>query len=163
MGQVEVFYLSGPGGVVAGHERGGGAKHYARLFHFSPHQRQVAGVVTKAFRLLVRSFVLLVDNDNAYPFQRCKDGGAGADDDGHLTSPDPPPLIVALAVGEPAVQNGNAATEAAFEASYQLRRKGDFRHQNQGCFSFSEDGVDGPQIDFRFAAAGDAVQEKRGE
>ena len=105
--------------------------------------------------------MLLVHDHDADPFERSEDGGAGADHDRHLSSPDPPPLVVALPVGKAAVEDGDATAEAAFEPPHQLRREGDLRHQHQGGPALLQNYSYRAKVDLGLAAAGHAVQEKR--
>ena len=67
---------------------------------------------------------------------------------------------VPLAVGEMAVQHGDAAKPAAKPAN-RLRRQADFRHQHDRLPAVTHGFRDGSDVDFRLAAAGDAVQHER--
>jgi hypothetical protein len=53
------------------------------------------------------------------------------DDEIHIAAANPVPLIVALAVGERAVLDGNAVTEGAAEEGRHRWRQRDFRNQQQ--------------------------------
>src|SRR5581483_2075766 len=44
-----------------------------------------------------------------------------------------------------------------------LRREADFGHEHEGLFALAENLLDGAQVQFGFAAAGDAMEEKRAE
>ncbi len=64
------------------------------------------------------------------------------------------------------MENGNAdllSNKPGAEMRDGLRRKSYFGYENEGAFAEREDVVDGLEIDFRFAAARDAVEEVDGE
>ncbi len=107
--------------------------------------------------------MLFIHHDDSQLVQGGEDGRAGADDDCRLAPADAAPLVVALPRGQAAVQHRDAAGKTAAEAPYQLRRESDFRCEHQRGFSCFHGVADGLQVDFRFAAAGDAVEEERGE
>ena len=73
---------------------------------------------------------------------------------------DAPPVAAALGVAEMAVQHRHLAAAAA-EALDGLRRQADLRHQHQRLLALAHHFLDGPQVDLRLAAAGDAVQQER--
>jgi len=125
----------------------------------------VAGVVAGGGVLFVRGFVFFVDNDHAEVGQRREDGGAGADDDAGAALADFLPFVVAFAGGEVAVEDGDeglmgAAAEAGFEAFDGLGGEGDFGDENDGALAAGEGVGDGLEVNFGFAAAGDAVEEE---
>ena len=92
-----------------------------------------------------------------------KDGGAGADDDARLAFPGRQPVIQPFPVGEPGVQGDHRDGEALLEALYCLWGQADFWHQHHDLLAGGQQWRHGLQVDFRFAAAGDAVEEERGE
>ena len=70
-------------------------------------------------------------------------------------------MLQALGLGEPAMQAHHArAREALRHQRFQLRRQGDFRHQQQRLLSRLQRRSDGVQVNFGFATAGDAEQQQ---
>ena len=59
------------------------------------------------------------------------------------------------------MQHGHAPGKAGGEAAHRLRCEGDFGDEDDGLPPLGEGQVNGPHVDFRFAAAGDAVEEER--
>ena len=106
--------------------------------------------------------MFLVDDDEAELAGGSEHGAAGADHDLHLAGRHAPPVAAAFGVAEVAVHHRRFAA-ATLEAGDGLRRQADLRHQHQRLFALTHHLLDGPQIDFRLAAAGDAVQQERTE
>ena len=75
--------------------------------------------------------MLLVDDDEAEAVERGEHRGARADHQIHVAAPDTMPLIVAFAVRERAVLNGDAITERTAKDRGDRRRQRDFRDQHQ--------------------------------
>ena len=75
--------------------------------------------------------MLLVHDDQPERLERREDRRARADDDVDVAAPDALPLIVALAVREPAVLNRDAVAERAAERGRDCGRQRDLRHQQQ--------------------------------
>ena len=124
-------------------------------------------MVTRRLLLFVRVFVFLVHDDEAERFNRRKNRRARADDNPRAALANLVPLIVALAGGQVAVQDGDqgpqpALGEARFESLDRLRRERDFRDQDNRAFALLQGVGEGLQIDFGLAAAGDAVEEEDG-
>ena len=89
-----------------------------------------------------------------------EDGAARADDDLDVAPRDPPPMFVPFDVAQVAVQHGHAIEPGAKPAD-RLRREADLRHE-QNCLPAKADNFfDRLDVDFGFAAAGDAVNENR--
>ncbi len=108
--------------------------------------------------------MLLIHDDDAEALQRCKNGAAGTDDDVRAAFVDFEPLIVALAVAEMAVQDGDAffaIGKAGLEALDGLGREADLRNEHQGGLAAVEDLLNGLQVHLGFATASDAVEEQR--
>ncbi len=124
--------------------------------------REVARRVARAFLLLVRRVVLLVDDDQAEPRQRGEHRQARAEDQIGEAELRRQPAAQSLRRRQPAVQGDDpAAGEAAREALDQLRRQVDLGHQHQRLPAGGEHLLGGAQIDLGLAAAGDAVQQRR--
>ena len=106
--------------------------------------------------------MLLVHNDDAEAFQWGKNRAAGADHDVSPVFVDLVPFVVAFAVTQMAVKDGDAIAaigEAGLEAFDGLRSQRDFRHQDESGAATLQHTSDGLEIDFGLAAAGDAVQQ----
>src|SRR5438067_10540230 len=132
--------LAGDRVVVALHRRRRRAEDDERTGAPAADDRDVAPVVARNLLLLVRRVVLLVDDDEADALERRKDGRARADDDVDVAAADALPLIVALAVAEAAVLNGDAVAERRAEERRRLRRERDLRDQHQDAASGIADG-----------------------
>ena len=113
--------------------------------------------------------MLLVHHDEAQRRQRGEHRRASADHDPRLGAVSRAPGLAALAGGEARMQDDDAAAEAVLETLDQLRRERDLGHQHQrltrraACRVLRERGRDGLQIHLGLAAAGDAVEQMRGE
>ena len=69
----------------------------------------------------------------------------------------------ALAVAQPRVQRVHRHAEARAEARQRLRGQADLRHQHQRLLAARQAVGDRVQVDLGLAAAGDAVEQQRGE
>src|SRR5438876_7562029 len=122
-------------------------------------------MIARSFLLLVGMLVFLVHNDEAERIDRREDRRARADDDAGTALADLVPLVMPLAGGKMAVQDGDQrlqlpGTEPGLEAFNRLGRQRNFRHEHNGPLALLERVGDGLEIDFRLAAAGGAVKEK---
>ena len=72
-------------------------------------------MINDAVLLLVGAVVLLVDDDQAEAADRGKDRRPRPDHDGDVAAANPVPLIVALAIGQPAVLDRDAVAEGRVE------------------------------------------------
>ena len=79
--------------------------------------------------------MLFVDDDEPKVFEGREDGGASADDEIHVAGPDAVPLIVTLAVGQPAVLDRHAIAERGPELRGHLRRQRDLGDEHQHAAS----------------------------
>ena len=141
-------------------ERGrGGAEDDGAGLAETAHDGDVAGVVARRLVLLVAGLVLLVHDDDAEFVDGREDGRARADDDARLASMDAVPFVVALAVAELAVEDGDGGAEAGGEALDGLGGEGDFGDENDGAAPFVERVGDALEEDLGLAARGDAVEE----
>ncbi len=118
-------------------------------------------MVPRRFVLLVRRVVLFVDDDEPEVFDGREHGGAGADDEIHVASSDPVPLIMTLAVGHAAVLNRHAIAERGPELRGHLRRQRDLGDEHQDAASEGDGVARQPHVQLRLAAAGHAVQQRR--
>ena len=92
--------------------------------------------------------------------ERREDGRAGPDADARLAAAQAPPLVVALAVGEGRVQDGEAIAEPRAEARHRLRREADLGDEDDRPPAPRQRRLDRGQVDLGLARAGDAVQEQ---
>jgi hypothetical protein len=135
-----------------------GSEHDQRLGALGADDRHVASVVAWDLFLLVGTVVLFVDDDESNPLQGREHRGSRADHDVHVAAADAVPLIVALAVGEAAVLDSDAVAEGVAEERGDRRRQRDFRHEHQHAAAGVASRRREAEVDFGFAAAGDAVQ-----
>ena len=117
-------------------------------------------MIARKFPLLERSLVLLIDHDQPEPVQGGEDRAARADHDLSLSLADPPPFDVSFDIGQMAVQNGDRVEPLA-KTAHRLRSQADFRDEDDRLFSETDRFGNRLKIDFRFAAAGYAVQKDR--
>ncbi len=104
--------------------------------------------------------MLLVDDEQAQPVERREDRRPRADHQVHLAAPDAVPLIVALAVGQPAVLDGHAIAEGRPELRGDLRRERNLRHQDQHTPALRDGVTRQAHVELGLAAAGDAVHQR---
>ena len=105
--------------------------------------------------------MLLVDHDQPEVGDRREHGRARADGDPRLAGPQPPPLVVALALAERRVQQRHRVAEPSLEAGDGLRRQRDLRHQHDHPAPARERLRARAQVDLGLARPGDAVQQLR--
>jgi hypothetical protein len=105
--------------------------------------------------------VLLVDDDGAEVLHRREDRRARANRDALVPAAKGQPRIVPLAVGQRAVQHGDAVAEDRAKAVNRLRREGDLRHQHDRRLPLVDhDASQQLEIDERFARPRDAVEQR---
>ena len=110
---------------------------------------------------LVGVLLFFIQNDEPDVLQRRKDRAAGADDDIGVAALDHPPLQKALGVVEGRVLHGQTAAEHRLEAADHLRRQANFRHKHKGAAAQFQRALDQLDEHRRFAAARDAVKQRR--
>ena len=120
----------------------------------------IARVIAGRGFLFECGFVLLVEHDQPQMRRRSEDCTAGADDDLDFAAGDPSPVFVPFDVAQMAVQDGHAI-EAGAKAADGLRREADFGHEQNCLAAEADDFLDRLNVDFGFAAAGDAVDQNR--
>src|SRR5262245_53915301 len=118
-------------------------------------------MIPRRFGLLVARLVLLVDDDGAEIRERGEDRGSGADGNALLSTPKRKPRIVPLAIAQRGVQHRDRVPEYLPEPIDRLWRERNLRHEHDGGLaSLADDTLQQLDVDERFAAASDAVQEK---
>ena len=148
------------GVVMALHGRRRRAQHDQRARLLAAHHRDVAAVVTRALLLLERRVVLLVDDDQAEPVQRREDGGPCAHHHVDVAAPDAVPLVVPLAVGQPAVLDGHAAAAGGAKRAHHGRRQGDLGHEHEHAPALPAHLSRELQVDGGLPAPGHPVQQR---
>ena len=121
------------------------------------HHGHVAAVVARTLFLFIGPVVLFVHDDQSEIRQRREDRAARADDDVDIAAADALPLIVALAVGEPAVLDRHPLAERGAEDRRRLRRQRDLGNHEQHALARLAHRARQAQVDLGLAAAGHAV------
>ena len=160
-------------GVAAGRRvlpglerRRGGAQHAGRAEDRRTHHRDVAAVIHRRLALLEGRLVLLVDDDEAEVRERGEDGRTRADHHPRLPERHRHPGVEPLAGGKMTVPDdylGAEVGEAGAEPADRLRRKRDFRDEEDRGPAFGDDLTNEGHVDLRLAGARDTVQEVRPE
>ena len=145
--------LSGRGVADAGDEHRPGVARAPR--------GDAARVVARVALVLVAGVVLLVDDDQAEVGQRREDRRAGPHADPRRTAAQAHPLVVALAVGELGVQDGDGVAEARDEARHDLRGQRDLGDEHEHRPPLLERRARGVQVDLGLARAGHALQQQQ--
>ena len=125
---------------------GGGARVIMRLAH--PR------------RLFVTGVMLLVQHNQAEIPHGREQRRARPDDHGQLAGAGSAPGVIALAGGQAAMHERGAARKALGDAADRLRRQRDLGHEQDGALALLQCFGDGAQVNFGFAAAGNAVQQE---
>ena len=154
------FIFSRFGVVIGFHTGRGGPEDDQRAFQFSPHNGNVPGIVPGGIRLLVTVLMFLIHHDQFQVGEGGKQGRSCADSDFDFSLTHFHPFIEPFPVRQPAVQNTDHVPEPGAEAVDRLGSEGDFRHQHNGIAAFFQNMPDRLQIDFRLAAASDAVKKQ---
>src|SRR5205814_369975 len=81
-----------------------GPEHGEGLRQTGTHHRHIAPMVAGSLLLLVAWIVLFVHNHQAQIGERRKDCGASAQHDRGYTTPHAPPIVMALGLSHPAVE-----------------------------------------------------------
>ncbi len=136
------------------------AEHDQRIRELAAHDRHVAAVIARHFILLVGGVVFLVDDDQPRVLQRREHRRPRADHHVDVAAPDAMPLIVALAVRQPAVLDGHGGAKPRAEQRRHLRRQRDLRHEHQHTAAALADHIGEAEVDLGLAAAGHAVHQR---
>ena len=103
--------------------------------------------------------MLFVNDHEPQPAHGREYGRAGPDDDVHVAATDALPLVVALAVGQPAVLDGDALAEGRAEQGCDRRRQRDFGHEQEHTAAALAHVFREAEVQLGLAAARDAVQQ----
>ena len=118
-------------------------------------------MIARRLLLLIAVFLLFIDDDPSYIFERRENCRARANYDARLAIAYAPPVAGAFVVGERAVQNGDLIAETRANKASKPKRERDFGDEKDRRLPTSQSGFDCAQIDFRFAAAGNPVKQAR--
>jgi hypothetical protein len=107
--------------------------------------------------------VFLVDDNKPEFGHRRKHGRAGTDDELRGSVASSSPRDKPLDIGQARVQNGGIDAQAIPEPRDELRRQPDLGYENEHLPAGSNDVGHDAQVNLGLAAAGDAVEQERGE
>ena len=105
--------------------------------------------------------MLLVDDDDPDIGERRQDREPRPDDDVDVAAADAPPLVGALAVAEPRMDDRHPGVEVGAEPVDERERQRDLGDQDERAATGAERRRDRLHVDRRLAAAGHAVEEQR--
>ena len=124
-----------------------------------PPARDEPRVVARVALVLERRVVLLVDDHEPEVVHRREHRRARPDRHPRLAAAQPQPLVEALALGQPGVQQRHRVAEARLEARDGLRRQRDLGDEHDHAAAALERRLRRAQVDLGLARAGDAVQQ----
>ena len=139
--------------------RGGPQKHQ-RLGLGAAIDSHLPGMIAGGVFGFIGVLLLLIHNEQAKILRRRKDRRAGAENDRRLPGADALPGVVALGDAQAAVEHRHLFAEMGGKKGQKLRRQSDLRHQQQGRSALFQAIGNEPDIDRRFAAAGNAVEQR---
>ena len=139
------------------HRGGGGAQHQTGSLLYAAVFGNIPCVVARGFFRFVGALLLLVQYNEAQPFQRGEHRRAGPQHHRSLAPADALILIPPLRQPQAAVQQRHLSAEVGGEPSHHLRGQGDLRHQDHHGLSLLQQGLCQTDIHQRLAAAGDAL------
>ena len=122
----------------------------------------IAPMIARRLVLLVGGLVLFIDDDQPQIVHRCEHRRARANHHPRLARRQRLPAVEPLALAEVAVPDDRAMPgrlEPPAQARHRLRRERHLRHEVDRAAARGEHLLHGPQVDFRFPRAGDAVQQ----
>ena len=105
--------------------------------------------------------LLLIENQKSQVSDRCKNGRARTDNDASFAVSNPAPLRKALRDAKARMEHGDLLAKMRREPSEQLRREGNFRHEQNRALPFPQRLINEADIDGGFSAAGHAVKKRR--
>src|SRR5262245_34679352 len=120
-------------------------------------------MISGCFLLLVAGLVFFVNNDQSDIGEWRKHSRPGADNDLCATLVDAEPLINALLSRQRAMQYSDAFWKSRAKPLGELRSQSNLGNENQTGLPHRQCILGRLNVDFRLAASGDAVQQKRAE
>jgi hypothetical protein len=146
--------------IDLGFHRGRRRRQHDRNFgDMGAHHRHVAGVVMRAFVLLVGLVVLFVDDDQPEMGIGKKQRGACADHDRSFAGGNRGPVALPCARSQFGMPLQRTHAETLREAIEELAGQRDLRHQDQRLLAAADRFRNGLEINFGFARAGDAIEQ----
>ena len=106
------------------------AQHNSSPAQLSALLRHLCRAITRGMVAMVALLVFFIYYNQLYPFKRGKHGAARAYYNINHAKAYPAPFVIPFAIGQAAVQHGNALPKAAAEALHCLRRERYFRHKH---------------------------------
>ena len=160
-GSERVEFVFARFGVVARFDRRRrAAEEDDAVFETGAHHRDVPSLIAGSLvALFVGAVVFFVDDDEAEILDRAEDRGAGSDDELHFSLAEIFPRRRPFSEAAPVVENGDFLGEAGAEPLDRLRRQRDLGDEEDRAFSLLERRRDRLQIDLRFAASRDAINQ----
>ena len=126
------------------------------------HARDRSRVVAGSLGLLVRRVVRLVDDDQAEARKGREDGRSRSHHRVHLSTARPLPGGRPFPVGETAVEERDALSEAGDDAPDEPRRECDLRDEQNSLPAESDRRLERGKVDLRLPASRHAVEEEPG-
>lgn len=152
--------IESAGGAEPGFESGcGGAEDERYSQVFAAAAGDFAGVITRCAVLFERWLMLFIDHDQSEVGGGREDGTSRTDHHIHCSGSNLLPLPVAIRVTHVAVQHCHRS-KAAAKSTDGLRREADFGNQHDRLSAVGHHFANGLNVDFRFAASGNAVQQQ---
>ena len=139
------------------HRGGGGAKHQTGSLLHTAVFGNIPCVVARGFFRFVGALLLLVQYDEAQPFQRGEHRRAGSQHHRSLTPADALILIPPLRQPQAAVQQRHLSAKVGGKPGHHLGGQGDLRHQDHHGLSLLQQGLGQTDIHQCLTAAGDAL------
>ena len=130
------------------------------LHHLLGHIAHMIVRVLGSRTLFVTGIVFLIDHNQAQIGEGGEQGRARPHDYADQAIPRPPPGVETLAITQAAVHDRHLSRKTGRHAPDRLRRQGDLRHQKQGLPSLRQRKLNRAQVNLRFAAAGNPVQQE---
>ena len=151
-----------PGGLLLLHGGCRRAEEKDGRLAVGPDARNRPRVVAGGFGLLVGGVVRFVDDDQAEARKGREDGRTRADDRVHLSTAGPLPGGRPFAVGETAVEERDALSEAGDDAPDEPRSERDLRHEEDPLPPERDRRLERGEVDLRLPASGHAVEKEPG-
>ena len=129
------------------------SQHNAGILRPGPSDGRLSGMIPRHLLALIRSLVLLVDDDQPQTRKRGKQRGTRADHHIHLTGLHPFHLIVTLPLRHSGIEYGHAVAEPSVESHDRLICKCDLWDQDDRLSALIQHSCDHLHIDFCLPAS----------